>query len=409
MTPLPTRSGRNDRNIPNGKIPGKTPLRLQAWLAAALMFCPWLATVFLCQPLFRDRPLSTLTLLPGLMVAVYLQRQLFTHLDANHRSGEADRPFLTLGAASWITLLRAAAIVALAGFLPLAVQPTHTLPPDLVWVPGLLYLGISLADLLDGFMARKQRRETELGKRLDMETDAAGLLVAVLVAVSLGRLPLLSLLVGLAYYLFIAGIWWRQQRHLPLVALQSRPYSRIIAGFQMGVVALAMLPIFNPDFTFFAASLIMTPLLAGFVRDWLVVSCRIETDGSQQTVLDHWATLRLTHYFPLVLRLILLTGGILVLAGGGGYPSYPFWQWTLSLSCLLAAIGCMGRSAALLLTLVLSCNLIPFGTFLSSPVLFGAAATLMLTGTGCLSLWSPEERLLYRRPLGGSKKEDERP
>jgi CDP-diacylglycerol--glycerol-3-phosphate 3-phosphatidyltransferase len=214
----------------------------------------------------------------------------------------------------------------------------------------------------------------------------------------------------LAYYFFIVGIWWRQQRHLPLIALQSRPYSRIIAGFQMAVVALAMLPIFNPDFTFFVAYLVMTPLLAGFVRDWLVVSCRIETDDSQQTVLDHWAKLVLTQYLPLALRLIILVaGGWLVLVGGDGYPGNPFWQWGLSLSCLLAAIGCMGRSAALLLSLLLSSNLTPFGTFLASQVLFGAAATLMLTGTGRLSVWSPEERILYRRNLDGSKKEGERP
>ena len=37
-----------------------------------------------------------------------------------------------------------------------------------------------LADLLDGFVARRQQRQTELGQRLDIETDAAGLLVALL-------------------------------------------------------------------------------------------------------------------------------------------------------------------------------------------------------------------------------------
>jgi phosphatidylglycerophosphate synthase len=172
----------------------------------------------------------------------------------------------------------------------------------LVWAPGLIYLGISLADLLDGFVARRQHRQTELGQRLDIETDAAGLLVALLVAVSLDRLPALTLLVGLAYYLFIFGIWWRQQRHLPLVALQSRPYARIIAGFQMGVVALALLPLFNPPFTFIAAALVMTPLLVGFGRDWLVVSCRLRIDSNQRTALDHWAGLVLARFLPLVLR-----------------------------------------------------------------------------------------------------------
>jgi hypothetical protein len=30
-------------------------------------------------------------------------------------------------------------------------------------------------------------------------------------------------------------------------------------------------------------------------------------------------------------------------------------------------------------------------------VLFAAAAGLMLTGTGAMSLWAPEEAILYRR------------
>lgn len=274
MTPSPTSAGRSD-NVPARREPERVPptLRRQAWLAAPLLFCPWLATLFLCSSLLRLHPLVILLLLPGFIAAMYLQLRLVFHLGANHRCGEADRPFPTLGAANWITLLRGAAVVALAGFLPLAVLQVPALPAALVWAPGLIYLGISLADLLDGFVARRQHRQTELGQRLDIETDAAGLLVALLVAVSLDRLPALTLLVGLAYYLFIFGIWYRRQRHLPLVALQPRPYARIIAGFQMGVAALALLPLFNPPFTFIAAVLVMMPLLGGFARDWLVVSC----------------------------------------------------------------------------------------------------------------------------------------
>ena len=287
---------------------------------------------------------------------------------------------------------------------PWLFSPVPALPPDLVWAPGLIYLGIALADLLDGFVARRQHRQTELGQRLDIETDAAGLLVALLVAVSLDRLPALTLLVGLAYYLFLFGIWWRQQRHLPLIALQSRPYARIIAGFQMGLVAMALLPLFNPPFTFIAAVLVMTPLLVGFGRDWLVVSCRLRIDSNQRTALDHWAGLVLARFLPLVLRLLLLAGGIVTLVQGAASLPHPVWLWAQSLCCLLAGVGWMGRSAALLLTLLLSCSLAPYGTGLPVLVLFGIAATLMLTGTGPLSLWSPEEGILYRRSRDGESR-----
>ncbi len=371
-------------------------LRHQSWLAAALLFSPWLLTIFLSRPLFLQHPAAALMLLPGLAVAVHLQRQLFRHLGSNHRPGEEDQPFPTLGAANWITLLRASAIVALAGFLPMALQRGDGLPEVLSWVPGLIYLGVSLADLLDGMVARKQDRETELGKRLDIEVDAAGLLVASLVAVSLGRLPAVYLLVGLAYYPFIFGVWLRQKRGLPLNALQPRPFARIIAGVQMGLVGMALLPLFNPTFTFLAAFIFMTPLLVGFVRDWLVVSCRLKIDGNQQTALDRWTKPLLTKNLPLVLRLIILVDGIALLTGAG-YQVHPFWQLAQSACCLLAGFGCMGRSAGLFLILLLGSTLSPFGTSMPAMILFGAAATLMLTGAGALSLWTPEERILYRR------------
>ena len=384
------------------------PVRRQAWLAAALLLCPWLATLCLYQPLGAAPPIIFATLLPGLLVAVHLQRQLFTHLASNHPRGKADQPYSTLGAANWITLLRATGIVALAGFLPQAAHD-HVLPPALLWAPGLIYLGISLADLLDGIVARKQHRETELGQHLDIETDAAGLLVAVLLAVSLQRLPPLSLLVGLAYYFFIAGIWWRQKRHLPLIALQSRPYSRIIAGLQMGVVAAALLPLFHPACISLAAYLVMTPLLLGFVRDWLVVSCRMHTDSHQQTVLDHWAGRAWTRALPLALRLILLASGIAMLAQGDVASANPLWKLLLSGCGLLAGVGFLGRSGAMAMALLLSCNLSPFGISAPLLVLFSAATALMLTGTGPFSLWSPEEAILYRRRPDESAEAGERP
>ena len=288
----------------------------------------------------------------------------------------------------------------------MAVLPAPAQPAALAWAPGLIYLGISLADLLDGFVARRQQRQTELGQRLDIETDAAGLLVALLVAVSRDRLPAFTLLVGLAYYLFLFGIRWRRKRELPLVALQSRPYSRIIAGFQMGLVAMALLPPFNPPFTSIAAALVMTPLLVGFGRDWLVVSCRLRIDGNQRTALDHWVGVATARFLPLLLRPLLLACGIATLVQGAASLPHPVWLWPLGLCCLLAGIGWLGRSAALLLTLLLSCGLTPYGTDLPVLVLFGIAATLMLTGTGPLSLWSPEEGILYRRNRHGSSAGD---
>lgn len=373
-------------------------LRHQSWRAAVLLLSPWLLTIILCWSIFYNDPITILWLLPGLAVAIHIQNQLSRHLTSNHRFFEKNRLFSTLGAANWITLLRASAIVALAGFLPLTINQGHDLlnSDALAWSPGIIYLAISMADLLDGFVARKQGRETELGKQMDIVTDAAGLLVASLLAVALGRLPVIYLLVGLAYYPFIFGIWLRHKRALPVVALQSRPYSRIIAGVQMGLVGMALLPIFNPAFTFLAAYICMTPLLIGFYRDWLVVSYRVKTDNDQQSSLDHRAR-SLMKLLPLALRLIIIAGGIITLASYNFAQTDPSWQLAQSLLCLLAGIGFLGRSASLSLLLLLASIQSPFGTTLLPMTISCTSAALMLTGTGAKSLWAPEEEILYRR------------
>lgn len=69
----------------------------------------------------------------------------------------------------------------------------------------------------------------------------------------------------------MAGIQLRKIISKPI--FESKPWrgARIIAGFQMGVVGIALLPIVKPPATTLAAYAAMIPLLAGFVRNWLVV------------------------------------------------------------------------------------------------------------------------------------------
>lgn len=374
-------------------------LRHQSRWAGLLFFSPWLGTILCNWPHLCSEPFTIMGLLPGFAAAVHMQKQLLDNLASNHRPMEKYRLFSTLGAANWITLWRAAGIIVLAGFLPMALKTDFGLLTQgwIAWVPGSAYLVIATLDLLDGYVARRQQRETELGKQLDIVTDAAGLLIASLLAVALGRLPSLYLLVGLAYYVFVFGIWFRKKRSLPIVTLRSRPYSRIIAGCQMGLVAMALLPNFKPAFTGLAGYIFMTPLLAGFFRDWLVVSCRISTDGNQQSRLDIWTRSLVMRFLPLVLRLIVLSGGIAMLAGSTVYLTHLSWQLVHSVCCLLTALGCMGRSAGLFLVVLLGSNQSPFGISLLSMTLFGSAAALVLLGTGSKSLWAPEERILYRR------------
>ena len=392
-------SGCGEQKLCRPAVPAS--LLRQCRFAAWLLFGLWLLTVAAAWPIVRSDPATLAVLLPGLAVAFYIRRHLLQHLNTNHHPDSQDLLYGTLGAANWITLARAGAIIVLAGFLPHAVladYAPHNAPdnPVWLWLPGILYLSASLADLLDGYIARKQKHETELGQKLDMATDAAGLAVAALLAVVLGRLPVAYLLVGMAYYLYIFTIWLRHRRGLPVIAWRARPYARIIAGCQMGLVAMVLLPVFQRPFSFLAGYLFMTPLLLGFIRDWLVISGRLATDEKQQARIDRQVH-SLMQWLSPILRLLLIAGAIITVADSTLVSSHLGWQTVFGLCCLMAGLGFCGRSAALVLILLLGCWTSPFGLSMLSIYIFSIAVFLTLAGTGRLSLWAPEEALLYRR------------
>ena len=373
-------------------------LRLQSRWAAFLVFSPCVFAALSCWSIIRDEPFASLYLLPALLVAVHIARYLYRHLTANHLSSQSDHLFPTLGVANWVTLLRAAAVVLLAGLLPFTIRSDSGLsdPTTLAWVSAIMYLLISFSDLLDGYMARNRGRETELGKKLDIETDAAGILVASLLAVALSRLPVGYLFVGLAYYPFAFGIWLRKRRKQPLVSLKSRPYARIIAGFQMGLVALALMPVFKTPFTHLAAYIFMVPFLIGFVRDWLIVSCRITTNADQQSSQDLWIRSRVVSTLPLVFRLVIILATPAIIAQSASFRAHLSWHLVLCLFSILSAIGCIGRIASLLLILMLGSRYSPYGETILPLTLFASAAALLLSGTGIMSIYSPEDAILYR-------------
>jgi CDP-diacylglycerol--glycerol-3-phosphate 3-phosphatidyltransferase len=106
---------------------------------------------------------------------------------------------------------------------------------------------------------------------MDIKLDALGLLIAPLVAVWYGRLPIAYLSVGLAYYIINVAIWLRKKFSKPVAEIKPWQGARLIAGFQMGFVGFALLPIVKSQVTLLTAYIVMIPLLAGFARDWMMV------------------------------------------------------------------------------------------------------------------------------------------
>jgi CDP-diacylglycerol--glycerol-3-phosphate 3-phosphatidyltransferase len=186
------------------------------------------------------------------------------------RNRDGERLLPSFGPGTLLTFARGVLIAFLAGFLLLP-QPTESL----VWLPAALYGTAVLADYLDGVLARLTDHVTTLGARLDTEFDALGILIAPLLAVLYGQLPVWYLSVSAARYLFVFGTWLRRQRGLPVSDLPPRKSRRLLAGVQMAFLAVVLSPVVSPPVTTIVAVFVAAPFVAGFLRDWLYSSGRL--------------------------------------------------------------------------------------------------------------------------------------
>jgi CDP-diacylglycerol--glycerol-3-phosphate 3-phosphatidyltransferase len=187
---------------------------------------------------------------------------LYRWLPDNRREGESGS-LSGLGAPTRITMFRGLLIAIAAGFLGTSA------------VAAPAYSAAAILDSVDGRVARARKRETLLGSRLDMEVDAAGILVASLSGIFLGKLPLAYVAIGLARYLFVLGIALRVRAAKSVRELDPLRLRRLLAGFQMGFLAVALWPQIPETVTRVAAIPFGAATLAMFLRDWLFVSQRL--------------------------------------------------------------------------------------------------------------------------------------
>jgi CDP-diacylglycerol--glycerol-3-phosphate 3-phosphatidyltransferase len=301
--------------------------------------------------------------------------------ELNRLNGTA-APFPSLGWGNRLTLLRGLLLAALGGFV---LQPAAA-----SWLPALFYGSAALLDRLDGEVARRTRHCSELGTALDTLYDALGLVVAPLVALQLGKLHESYLLTSVAYYWFVAGIYWRRFHDLPLYPLAPSALRRTLAGCQMGFVALALWPSLAAALTRWLGLFFMLPLLIGFMVDWWQVSGRYDpqspaSTARRQRLLD-------VLEFPVLpgLRLVL-AAALLSLPTAAALP----WLAVMALALAFGA-GCLTRLCSILLLVLLAWHFA--GDHVDAPTLFccAAAVTLLLFGGGRFSLWSADDALLRR-------------
>lgn len=191
------------------------------------------------------------------------------HLRRNHPQEAPGEPYRRFGVANAVTVARGACFAALAGFV--VVPPGGTI----AWVPAACYgVGVTL-DLVDGAIARGLDRTTVLGEKLDMAFDTLGFLVAIVVAVAWGRLPVWYLSLALARYAFNLGVAVRERRGYSVRELPPSRLRRYLAAVQMAFITVALAPLLSAAVVHAVAPVVLVPSLAFFVRDYLVVTGRV--------------------------------------------------------------------------------------------------------------------------------------
>ena len=175
----------------------------------------------------------------------------------------------SLGLANALTLLRGGLYAVVAGFV---VVPIDT---ALAWVPAACYGAGVILDKLDGAVARTVGEQTELGTRLDMAFDTFGFVVAPLVAVLWGLLPVWYLSISVARYVFLGGIYWRRLRGRPVFETPNSNLGKYLAGVQMTFITVALIPGVPTSLVWTVAPFVLAPSLAVFGRDFLFVSGRL--------------------------------------------------------------------------------------------------------------------------------------
>lgn len=318
----------------------------------------------------------------------YVWWQLWQGLDLNRASSQYAL-YPTLGAANYLSVLRGGLIAATSGFL---LQPPTTELAS--WAPGMLYTLAAILDRIDGFVARRSKRTSLLGSKLDTTYDALGLLIAPLLAFNYGKVHWSFLLASIAYYFFCWGLYWRRTHNLPVYPLLPSQLRRTLAGFQMGCVALLLLPCFHAAFTTTVALIFMLPILLGFVVDWLVVSGRLTASVYIRIFFQRLASYNSIIFQPIARTTLVIAVLLLVSDDYFSGTTAMYFALIATAMVLLGFAGRIGAIAILLLT-----GLMQGDNIINTPVLvlIVCSTSVMLLGTGRFSLWQWDDRWIKRR------------
>ncbi|MHC3438416.1 CDP-alcohol phosphatidyltransferase family protein [Natrialbaceae archaeon A-gly3] len=209
-----------------------------------------------------SRPVVTGGFLAGVVAVLALEAVVFGRVVVRtHRQDGPQRLTLATG----VTLVRAALLAVLAGFLLTSIETAR-------WLAGGLFATAVVLDAVDGPLARARGSVTELGDGLDTEVDGLTVLLGAVLVVSVGVAPIAFLLVGVTRPAFAVGCWWRRRNGRPVAPLPSSRLRRPLGGAVMVVIWLALVPVPGTTVSRVLTAAVAVPFLWNFGRDWLAVT-----------------------------------------------------------------------------------------------------------------------------------------
>jgi CDP-diacylglycerol--glycerol-3-phosphate 3-phosphatidyltransferase len=308
-----------------------------------------------------------------LAVAIFAAQMALLWADLPLNRNKQRRLSSSFGIGNWVSLLRLLLLSALAAFLAFPWPEGAA-----AWLPFVICLLFNIGDLLDGYLARVTGTATQLGERLDLALDGRGVLVAALLAWHYGAVGWWYLLVGLARYLFVFGIWLRGRFGLRFTSFEN-PLRRPLAGVQMGVGTAMLAPGLPAELTLLASTFTMVPFLANFSYDWFVGIgwLHLARSGKNLLALD-W----------LALAIRLAIGALL-------FASAPApLVWLLGIAVML---GIGGRAAVFALLIALAVSLLSAPAGPPQLTLIALGLVLLYLGVGRFTLLAINEGWLFRR------------
>lgn len=372
----------------------------RSWVLFASLSIVYLAAGYtLLSSSWQAVPAARWLLQAGLATG-YLLAVIWRNLTHNRRPEETTL-LPNLGWGNWMTMLRGLGIAGVIGFL-FSPRP----PSWLAWLPAILYSLAVIADILDGYLARKTNHATRLGVILDLSFDGLGVLAAAFLLVQFGQAPAIYLLVAAARYLFLAGEWLLHRLGRATQPLPPSLQRRIFASLQFVFIAVALYPVFPPSLSRFAALCFALPFLVGFGRDFLLVG------GFIRPAVTPAQFQRIFPLLQLFVRLSL-TGLAIVFAAQilrqDIIQTYPDLLLLLlqTLAAILVLLGVAVRISA-----GVALGLLGLSQHLLSPALLqyiqvAAYSALVFLGGSRYSLWTPEE-VWYRNPPGQARRSQKR-